>query len=381
MRYVFIALALAAIAGGVIWYLKRKKSNATAGVLSPLPASDRKCPAIFQAWLGIDAGNAPLRALAPPGTNLRRPTDASTNEAAIAKHAAYWHIPEAFGVFARGRTVMTAPVLTGEYEPNTIPLGLATRARLKALNPNIKLGVQIGYTEGSDATTDIPPNHPWWKRVNGQRVPGWAFGLDPAYLFNLDLPEVLQHCAECCRKAKDTGIWDFLFLDVFNDDIQHVDLLRRIRSLCGDWPIIANCNYSICPNVAPLVNGIMLECGPLTSAAQWAAVIAALDYAERHVIQPAMNCLEISGARDDMDMLLAATCLSLARSNGYVLYADAGPGYASTHAHGWYDLWDIELGKPLESTKAAGTLGSQRLFEHGKVVFNPPPGDSYITTP
>jgi hypothetical protein len=368
---VVAGLVLLAIAGGVFFYLRRRvKAAEAAHAVSPLPSTDRTFPAIFQAWIGIDAGDAslaPARSLAPAGENLRRPTTVGA-EAQIAKHALYIHIPEAFGVFARGRIVMTAPSLVGEYEPATIPIGLDTRARLKALNPDIKLIVQIGYTEGSDATTDIPPEHPWWLRVNGVRQPGWG----GSFLFNLDLPEVRQHCADCCLIAMNTGIWDGLFLDVGNNDINHVDILRRIRSKCGDWPIIMNCNYRICPNLAPLLNGFYMECGPV-SGAQWGLVQAALDFNERHVIQPALNLLEISGARSNLTMM-PGLLLALTRSNGFYLYSDP-----ATHEHIWYSLYDTQLGKPIGPTRAAGTNCSQRTFEHGMAVFNPPPGASFIT--
>lgn len=347
-----------------MWFLKRRKSNAVAGILSPLPATNQTFPAIAQAWIGIDTGDAPMRELAPAGENLRRPTAVGAEEQ-IAKHALYIHIPEAFGVFARGRTTMTAPSLVNEYEPATILVGLETRARLKALNPDIKLIVQIGYTEGSDATTDFPPDHPWWLRVNGVRQPGWG----GSFLFNLDLPEVRQHCANCCLVAKNTGIFDGLFLDVGSDDPNHLDILRRIRALCGDWPIMMNVNYRICPNLAPLLNGFYMECG---TQAPWAQVQAALDYNERNVRQPAMNLLEISGPRSDAAMM-PGLCLALTRGNCFYLYSDP-----VTHAHRWYDLWDGQLGMALGPTRAAGTNGSQRAFEHGTAVFNPPPGESSI---
>lgn len=347
MTWVFVAVVVLALGAGLFFYLRHKA--ATAPIIPvPLPPSELSQIAVAQYWNGLDGEH---------------------NEVNTAKHALYVEVPEPYGVLWQGRTDFTAPSLAGVFEPSTVAAGLAKRDRLKALNPNIKLGVQIGYTEGSDETTDFPPDHPWWLRINGVRQPGWG----GSYLFNLSLPEVRQHCAECCKVAKDTGIWDFLFLDVFVDDPNHVDLLRQIRSLCGDWPIQVNCNYRICPNVAPLVNGIMMECGPLTTAAQWSAVRQAVEFNERKVRQPAINCLEISGSREDTAMMRRATCLALTCMNGYILYSDP-----VTHLHGWYPFWDIPLGRPVAPPTPFASMGAQRAFEHGTVYFNPPPGDAYI---
>lgn len=232
----------------------------------------------------------------------------------------------------------------------------------------------MGYTEGSANPNNFPEDHPWWKRnAQGNHVLGWIGGNPRPYLFNLDLPAVRQHCANSVVNALDTGVFDGAFLDVFSDDSNHVDILRLIRAQRPNALLVVNCNYRICPNVAPLVDGFYMECGVLTTSAQWAQVIATLNFNERHVRQPALNCLEISGPRDNVALLRAVTCLSLALSNGCFCYSDP-----VTHIHGWPSLWDLKLGRALGPPQAFGTIGSQRTFEHGTAYFTPPPGDSYI---
>jgi hypothetical protein len=263
----------------------------------------------------------------------------------------------------------------------TIGQGLSMRRRLQDMNPEILLFSGVGFLEGQDGYTDFPADHPWWLRdPAGHRVRSYWGGLTggDVYLFNLDLPEVRQHCADGCHLLMQTGVWDGIMLDNFRDEPNYVDILRRLRSLEPDRPIVVNCNYRICPNICPLVDGIFMECGVLSSPGAWSAVIKALDYNERHVRRPTMNCLEISGGRDNERQMMALTCLSLTSSNGYCLYADPGPGYASTHAHAWYEVWSRKLGKPLSPTAFDGTKRI-RQFEHGLVTFDIPPKNSSIS--
>lgn len=344
-----IIIGVLLLAGLVVYLVKRHAENSPV-VLLPLSNGPRRAPAIFCPWMERD-------------------------EAVIAKHGLYIDVAEAYGAeWVSGGS----PSLIGALKPGTLSAAVAKRGRLKALNPDIKLFLDIGYTESVPSAANFPLGHPWWLRdAAGNLVPGWIGGDPRPYLFDLGNPAVRQHCAESCAAAIATGIWDGIFLDVFVDDERHVDILRRIRILLPYAALLVNCNYRICSNVAPLVNGIFMECGPLT-AAQWPAVQAALDFNERHVRQPAMNCLEISGARDDERSMRAATCLALTRSNAYVVYADPGPGYASTHRHAWYPFWDLQLGRPTGSTMAAGQSGSQRTYEHGRAVYMPLPGYSFI---
>lgn len=348
-----IIIAVVGVGVAAFFLLKHKAETAPI-VLSPLPESTANFPRIFQNWTGIFPW---------------------WEDAPIAKHDLWWHIPENYGVFATGRTVMTAPNMSGTYDPSTLQAGMDRKNRIKAMNPNMKFFVQIGYTEGADATTDFPPDHPWWLRVNGARVSGEG----EAHLFNLDLPEVRQHCANCCGVAMETGIWDGIMLDVFKDDANHVDILHRVRAKIGNAPIIVNVNYRICPNITPLVNGIFMECRAITGQAQWKQVQDALDYNERHVIQPAMNCLQIDGFRVDIEQMRAITCLMLTRGNGYSLMTDPITAVDGS-THEWYTFYTKSLGQPVGQPQAAGSLGTRREFEHGTAVFNPPGGSTILLT-
>jgi len=330
-------------------------------VLTPLPMVDKTFPSSLLAWNMENAVN--------------------TDEQII-KHDMWLHVPEGFGVYWEGWNMrFCSPSMSGRLDQRTIFNGQEMVDRLRFKNPNLKFLVQVGFTEGSDATTDFPPDHPWWLRVNGQRVLMNNQNPPPetnSYRFNLDLPEVRQHAADACATLLNTGIWDGIFLDVWEDDSNHLDILTRIRAAVGNGPIImANCNYNICPLTIGLLDGIYMECGLINTASAWKKVQDALDYNERHVRQPAYNYLEITLAdRTDETVMRATTSLALTRSNGYICAVAPKP----THFHDWYDFWNKSLGKPTSSTKAIGTLGSQREFENGTVAFNPLGGISFQIT-
>lgn len=365
-----LALILAGLAaiGAAVYFLWLRKTPATA-VLPPLTIPSRPGPSIFQCWIAAD--------------NLNEDPEITT-----ARHDLYWHGPEALGTYWKGRNgVYTSVSLAGDFEPSTIQAGLDTRARLKALNPDLLLFISVGYTEGIDAWTDFPIDHPWWLRdAQGNRVPGWGEGAAASFLFNLNLPEVRQHCANSCRNAWATGIWDGIFLDVFTNDALHVDILRRTRALIPNVPIIVNgrqkaktSNSYICSDLAPFVNGFLIEAGQLTTPARWKTIQDAVDFNERNVRQPAMNCLEIAGPRNDERTMRATTCLALTRG-GYALFADSHPLYASDHAHGWHPFWEKSLGNPIGSTMTAGNMGSRREFANGTAVYNPMGGQMVLLT-
>lgn len=345
MTPIIIASVLAV--GLALYFIIRHLRKAPIiGTLFPLPHVEEDFPRQFAPWAS-DLTGMPA-------------------EEAISKHDLFWHVPENYGMFWKGMRPLCAPSMTGEFEASTIQAGVDKRNRLKALNPDLKLFVQIGYAEGSDETTDFPLTHAWWKRdAQGNRIPGWG----TSFLFNLDLPQVRQHVADCCLEAMRTHIWDGVMLDVFYDAPNHVDILKQVREKCGNWPIIVNLNYKIAPSIAPLVDGVFMECGSLSTAKQWTDVQEALDFNERHVRQPSMNCLQIYGYRVDIETMRAIVCLMLTRGNGYAMMSDVG-----SSNHDWYLFYDAKLGSPRGTTRPAGSIGSQRDFTNGTAVYNPPNG-------
>ena len=344
---IWTILICAVLAGlGVFIYKKVKKSKEVEPP-RPFPPGRRRAVQAFQLW-----GNA-------------------GQEQNIYKHGLFMHIPEYFGLLRLGRNDATSPTMIHQFEPASIEIARERITELRRLNPNIIILADCSYTEGRDNYTDIPPNHVFWKRVNGQRVQGWIGWI--CWLFDLDQPAYRQNCAATAKSCMDLGLFDGIFFDCLEDTPQNVDILRRFRALCPNALILGNVNYRICPNLAPLVNGFLMECN---SAAPWDQLRAACDFNARNVKQPSINCLEINGQRGDDRKMRASTCLAVCY-DCFTCYADAGPNYASTHQHEWQSYWELDLGLPVEPPLVLTNGNVKRQFEHGEANFIPT-GDSYI---
>ncbi len=113
-------------------------------------------------------------------------------------------------------------------------------------------------------------------------------------------------------------------------------------------------------------------------------------WAERHLREPRINCLEgwrvVTDYMGDLDTRVAErnseenqqwmcmiTTLSLTHSDGYVLFGDDNAIPVPDHLHNWYDFWDADLGQPTQE-KAVQYQDVAELFireyEKGWVVYN-----------
>lgn len=353
---IWIILLLAVSVGAYFLFMRKKDKDS--GLVSeppaPLKASTRTFPSAFGAWNCLD-----------------RDTDKT-----LAFHDLWWHIVPNYnarwsGPFRPPLNMITFPCLSGRIDPESLDAAFAKKRSLRGFNPDMKLLIELGYTENCDEATDIPPEHVFWMRdEHGHRVPGWPYFPYPLWKLNIGSAAYREHVALAAQNAMGTGVWDGMFLDVWSDDANHLDLIQRIRGKVGSKMVIANVNYRICPLTAPYLNGVMMECGSLTTPAQWRQVEQAMDYYQSHLLDPQAICLEVAGPRDQENIMRAATCLTLTHSNGYVLYADPGAGFASTHLHKWHRFWDKSLGKPIGGLQRVGNT-SRREFERGTAVYNP----------
>jgi hypothetical protein len=96
-------------------------------------------------------------------------------------------------------------------------------------------------------------------------------------------------------------------------------------------------------------------------------------WAETHLREPRVNCLEIwfHKSRDDLDLMRATTTLVLTHSDGYCLFSDPNPLPTPDHLHNWYPFWERSLGKPLAERQSRPDGTVSREFEHGTAVYNP----------
>jgi hypothetical protein len=309
----------------------------------------RDFPSVFQAW--------------SPADNLRGEDELAT----AARHDLLWHGAEWYGLAWDKQPSGVAEA----FEPQSIEAGLARRKALLELNPNIILIAEIRYRDASRRF--LPPDHEWWRRdKKGELVKGWDEGK--FIQLDFDNPQFRQHVAKQAQAAVESGVVDGVLLDWWSDDDSRLELVKLVRKAVGDEHLIlANANDRTTPRTAPYINGYFMECYRSKTPADWGRIAATLAWAEKNLRPPRANCLETwyHNSRDDLNLMRAATTLSLTCSDGYCLFSDPNPLPAGDHRHNWYPFWDAKLGKPVSAgvTMSDGTI--RREFENGTAIYNP----------
>jgi len=314
--------------------------------------TSRSLPSIFQAW--------------NPAENIPN-EDTTTTQA---RHDLLFHAPDFFGL----RWDTTPVGLSTEFTADSIIAGKKKRAELISLNPSIVLLCEIRYRDAH--RSHLPDDSRWWMRdPDGQPVIGWEEGQ---YLL-LDFlnPHFRKQVAAQAKAAMESGVFDGIFLDWWQDDQGRLNLIREIRAAIGeDALVLANANDRKSPLTAKFINGHFMECYRSESAEDWKRIEETLAWSEIHLRQPRINCLEIwyKSSRGELPRMRAATALSLVKSDGYVLFADPNPLPTPDHLHNWYPFWDAPLGKATGPGVARSDGATMRSFEKGHVVYNPPGG-------
>ena len=116
----------------------------------------------------------------------------------------------------------------------------------------------------------------------------------------------------------------------------------------------------------------------------------ALVWSEANLREPRINCME--GWREvtnlygnkatriaernnpaNMRWMRLVTAQTLIMSNGYTLFSDDNRMPSWDHLHNWYDLWDLDFGRPVSKTNRTyhGVKGLFiREFDNGWVIYN-----------
>jgi hypothetical protein len=309
----------------------------------------RDFPSVFQAW--------------SPAQHVQDDSPRHT----IARHDLVFHGPTFFGLqWNRSPTG-----LANAFTADSIERAKAFRQALLTLNPNLVLIAEIRYR---DARKDyLPEGHEWWLRDRaGDIVPGW----DEGGFLCLDFhnPEFRHQVAKQAKAAVESGVVDGVMLDWWSDDASRLALIQEVREAIGDKAVIlANANDRQTPQTAPYINGYFMECTESKTARDWKRIAATLAWAEDHLREPRVNCLETwyHNSRDDLNLMRATTTLALTHSDGYCLFSDPNPLPTPDHLHDWYPFWDTSLGKPIAKGCKNGDGTWSRDFENGKAVYNP----------
>ena len=310
--------------------------------------ADRRFPSVFQAWNAAD--------------NLKDEDRLTT----LARHDLVYHAPDFFGL----RWVGKFNGLATEFTEASRKAGLQMRADLLKKNPQMVLLAELRYRDAH--LSYLPPNHEWWMRKAGKVVVGWEEG---GYLL-LDFSQAAyrQQVARQAKAMVESGVFDGIMLDWWDDDQDRVALLKEIRREIGDKPLIlANANDRQTPRTASLLNGYFMECYQSKAAKDWRQIADTLEWAEENLRKPRVNCLETwyQNSRQDLNLMRATTTLSLTLSDGYCLFSDPNPLPSPDHLHDWYPFWEKSLGRPMAKGRWQNDGSVRREFDNGLAVYNP----------
>lgn len=308
----------------------------------------RKFPSVFQAW--------------NPAVNIKGEDPWTT----LARHDLVFHAPDFFRLKWTGEFQGLSTAFTKESREPAIQI----RKTLLSRNPNLVMLAELRYRDAHQSY--LPDNHAWWKRKDGKPIIGWEEG--GYYLLDFSNPGYRSQVAQQAKAIMDSGVFDGLMLDWWIDDADRLELVKAIRKEIGDKALIlVNANDRKSPMTAAFVNGYFMECYKSSTAADWQQIAETLEWAEKNLKEPRINCLEtwFQKSRNDLSLMRATTTLSLVLSDGYCLFSDPNPLPTPDHLHDWYEFWDSNLGRPKGQGSRQSDGSIQREFDQGLAVYNP----------
>lgn len=316
------------------------------------PSQDRMAarmfPSVFQAW--------------NPADNLKGEDRWTT----MARHDLVFHSPGFLGLKWEGQFVG----LSGGFVKESLSAAGKRRDDLLRKNPNMVLLAEIRYRDAPRSY--LPDGHAWWKRIDGKLVMGWEEGgysqLDFAN------PDFRKQVAIRAQAVVASGMFDGVMLDWWRDDEDRLALIKAVRTAIGDKALIlVNANDRKTPKTAEFVNGYFMECTRSRTKEDWRRIADTLQWAEKKLREPRINCLETwyHISRRDLNLMRATTTLSLTLSDGYCLFSDPNPLPTPDHLHDWYEFWNKGLGKPTAGGVERKDGAFQRSFERGLALYNP----------
>ena len=214
--------------------------------------------------------------------------------------------PSMLGLVAEGKN----EGLSSAFTPESLVQAKARHADLLGRNANLVLLAEVRYRDAPKGF--LPDDSPYWKRdAKGQFVPGWAEG---GYrLLDVEQTKWQIQVAHRARALHATGVFDGVMLDWWRDDATHVSLARRVREAIGpDALILVNSNDRMIPQTAPYVNGLFMECYRSATPEDWKRISETLRWAESHLREPRINCVEtwFHQSRSDYVLMRAVTTLT-----------------------------------------------------------------------
>ena len=322
---------------------------------------ERTFPSVFQAWSGAD--------------NLKNEEKMTTQ----ARHDLLFMGVEGFGLHWKD-----ARLTTTELVPESIPKALAMRKAMLQKNPHMLLLAELRYHDTQNTT--LAQDSGWWMRdAAGKMVPAKkSDNMSNFYLLDVSNADLQAHVAARAAALVRSGVLDGVMFDWWKDGQDRADLARAVRKAFDGDPqiaaglghealILVNANDHTAPISGKEVNGFFMECTHSDTAAQWKKISDSLEWAEANLRQPHINCLEIQdhGSREELNLMRAATCMSLTESDGFCLFGDQNSAPTPDHLHNWYDFWNKSLGKAVAKGVARPDGAMSREYENGTAIYNP----------
>ncbi len=307
----------------------------------------RSFPSVFQAW--------------NPADNLKEDRTVT-----LARHDLLFHSAEFFGL----RWNATPQGLATGFTPESVRAAQQRRRDLLSLNPNLVMIAEIRYRDAH--ASYLPEGHAWWRRDSqGEIVAGWKEG---GYL-QLDFGQAAfrEQVALQAQAAVSSGVVDGIMVDWWQDGAERLALVKAIRARIGEGALIlANANDRRTPQTAPYINGYFMECYRSQTVDDWARIADTLQWAEKNLRPPRINCVEtwFHASRADENLMRCATTLALTLSDGYCLFSDPNPLPTPDHLHSWYPFWERRLGRPLAPGRPRADGALMREFSCGTAVCN-----------
>lgn len=308
----------------------------------------RSFPSVFQAWNSAD--------------NLKH----EDRWATLARHDLVFHAPDFLGLKWDGEFQGISTDFTKDSQNSALQI----RKSLLGKNQNLIMLAELRYRDAHKS--HLPADHRWWKRRDGKPVVGWEEG--GYLLLDFSNPGFRTQVARQAKAIMESGVFDGVMLDWWQDDKDRLALIQVIRAEIGDEALIlVNANDRTTPKTAAFINGYFMECYKSKTVDDWKQIGETLQWAEKNLKEPRINCLEtwFHESRDDLHLMRATTTLSLTLSDGYCLFSDPNSLSTADHLHDWYEFWNTSLGRPKSSGVLKPDGSVQRDFEHGTAVYNP----------
>jgi hypothetical protein len=169
-------------------------------------------------------------------------------------------------------------------------------------------------------------------------------------------------------------------------------MIDEIRKKAGDdFLIFGNTNWHKYSNLVSPINGVFLELykspyyerSDIYTFEEIAEMEELIKFNEKHLRYPKLIAFEPWRITDKSDPYnrtsednlrfarLYSAMATVIPEHGYILYADNNPDFEDgDHDHHYYDVYSVDLGKPVSKYTPIAKGVAYKKFEKGYIAFN-----------